>query len=66
MTGVAVVHTVEGKIRGGRGAFKGHEAVVEEAVVEEAVAEEAVAEEAVVEEAVVAVITTPPSGGSLF
>ena len=39
--------------KGGRGAFKGHEAVVEEAVVEEAVAEEAVAEEAVVEEAVV-------------
>ena len=28
--------------RGGRGALKGHEAVVEEAVVEEAVAEEAV------------------------
>ena len=47
---------------GGRGALKGHEAVVEEAVVEEAVAEEAVAEEAVVEEAVVAVITTPPGG----
>ena len=35
----------------GRGALKGHEAVVEEAVVEEAVVEEAVAEEAVAEEA---------------
>ena len=34
---------------GGRGALKGHEAVVEEAVVEEAVVEEAVVEEAVVE-----------------
>ena len=39
--------------QGGRGALKGHEAVVEEAVVEEAVVEEAVAEEAVAEEAVV-------------
>ena len=62
---------------GGRGALKGHEAVVEEAVVEEAVAEEAVAEEAVaeeaaaeeavVEEAAVATgIRTPPRGGSLL
>ena len=46
----------------GRGALKGHEAVVEEAVVEEAVVEEAVAEEAVVEEAVVeeAVVESAP------